>query len=346
MYPRRDFRGDEGYAAFAMQTYFAGRHLLRSYGLECSGRAGIVAVSSRDRAEELRHKASLLRLSAEEFRELGRAEATFNLGHFHDDGCSYFTIPDAPFDGAMVLGQMRQQAVEHGTKFVEVSEPVVLEPAGSATRVRFDRTDILSSLTFVAAGSGSVPLLAQLGHDLDCNIRRTPLLVTHSRCFLPASIYIDLDRGFSAVRHPCGTEGMATVIGTRAKTEPVRAGPPDKRTVSDTEREELLSCLHPKMSDELGDWRVTAGEELIPGAKPLTQYEPWIEDFGNVVFGSPGRATVSMLAAVDVFARLRPKKPGRSAKARLIRDGLAGWTGPIRMHFTPDYNFDDSERSP
>ena len=92
---------------------------------------------------------------------------------------------------------------------------------------------------------------------------------------------------------------------------------------------------------------MTAGEELIPEAEGLTQYEPWIEEFGNVVFGSPGRATVVKLAAVTAMARLSRLRDSLRdadvARGFFNGGGVSGWDARISMHFATDYDFDDSE---
>lgn len=347
LYPRLEFDSADDFEALGSRTFFAGRQLQKACGLESGMAGGIVATSDPKRAEELRFKADLLRMSPTEFRELACDEARSLLGGYFGADTSYFRIPDTPFDGAAVLDHMRRSAECNGTRFWVSPVPVTVEPSGSCTRIRFDRFEVLSPITLVASGSGSVALLEQLGHRLDCVVRRTPLLVSKAECFLPAPIYVDLDRGFSAVRHRCNQDEVATVVGTRARTQPISPTRPDDRLVSESEKEAMERCLHPLLQSGLRPWRVTVGEELIPQGGKLTQYEPWIEEYENVVFASPGRATVGQLAAVEVMARLNrlrnARQPAWKASKPASQWELTPWDGPIRMHFRQPYSFDDLE---
>jgi hypothetical protein len=174
------------------------------------------------------------------------------------------------------------------------------------------------------------------------------LLVSDQPSNLPSNVFVDLERGYSAVRHVCaGLPDGAVVVGTKAKLQPAPRVFPDDRRIPLNEQEEFAQYLPPALAARLLPGRYTAGYEVIPERSGgLTAYEPWVEDFGNVLFASPGRATVGLMAAQTTLAKLIEKRgEGASSKFNLPSVARSNWTGPITMHFAPDYKFDDAERA-
>jgi hypothetical protein len=346
MYPIKRFGSEARYREFANRTYFAGREMLTDCGVKPKGASGIIAVKDAGRIEDLHRKAGLLSLSQDEFRQMEPDEATSIIGELAEKDASYFIIPDSPFDEAGVMTSLRAQALTHGTEFIEVSAPVKIERRRSGVRILFEGEALDVPATLVAAGSGSFELMKQAGYELNGVLRRTPLLVSGEQAGLPSPVYVDLERGFSAVSHQC--EGMChgvVVVGTRATFEPAPRIVPDDRIIPACECKDFEACLPPALAAKLYPGRYTAGYEVIPSTETgKTIYEPWIEDMGDIVFASPGRATVALEAARETLARLIPKMTSGAAKTQLPLRRFSAWSNPITMHFTPTYSFDDAEK--
>jgi glycine/D-amino acid oxidase-like deaminating enzyme len=346
MYHIGEFRSEADYAHFATKTFFAGRSMLAECGLPLSSRRGLVCVKRADRIDDLIHKNTLLRFGQDEFRQLESDEVEARLQEFGDPGTTYFSIPDTPFDEAGVLTYLRKSAVRDGAQFLEVANPITLAPRNDLVRIHWDGNMLESPVTLITAGAGSFDLVGQLGQVLQGELRRTPLLVSSNACAMPSPIFIDLDRGFSAVHHLCtGLNHGAIVVGTKARLQPADFALPDDRRIPVREQQRLKDCLHPILAERLLPGRLTAGYEVIPVAsKALTAFEPWIEDLGSAIFASPGRATMALEAARTTLAQILKKiRERRGEKFGYDASGHARWNAEISMHYTPQYTFDDAE---
>jgi glycine/D-amino acid oxidase-like deaminating enzyme len=346
MYHVGDFRSEADYAEFATKTFFAGREMLTDCGLPLSSSRGLVCVRRAERIDDLVRKSALLKFGQDEFRRLESDEVADRLREFADPKTTYFCIPDAPFDEAGVLTHLRKSAEGAGAEFLEVAAPVTLEPRGDLIRVRWDGNTLESPVTLITAGAGSFDLVRQLGQALSGELRRTPLLVSSNDCPMPSPIFVDLDRGFSAVHHLCdGLTHGATVVGTKARLQPADFALPDDRRIPASEQQQLKDCLPPVLAERLLPGRFTAGYEVIPAtSKALTAFEPWIEDLGSAIFASPGRATMALAAARMTLARILGKiRERRGKRFDYDSSGHARWDAEINMHYTPRYTFDDAE---
>ena len=230
MYHVEGFRSEADYAEFATRTFFAGRTMLSDCGLPLSSSPGLICVQREDRVADLVRKVALLKFGRDEFRRLELDEVDNRLQEFADPKSAYFSIPDTPFDEAGVLTHLRRSAVRDGAEFIELTEPVTLERRGDLIRIHCGGNTLNSPVTLITAGAGSFALVGQLGLALQGELRRTPLLVSSNDGAIPSPIFIDLDRGFSAVHHPCdGLSHGATVIGTKARMQPAPFVLPDDR---------------------------------------------------------------------------------------------------------------------
>ncbi len=344
MYPISHFSSPEAYANFAAKTYFAGRDLLAMCNLPRPEPGGLLGVSADFHIQQLARKRELLKLSDYEFAQLEAAEAKRLMGMHYEKGSTYYRIPDGPFNEAAVLCHFRDEATRSGAIFIEVDQPVELERKNDSVRILFADREILSPTVVVTAGAGSFTLMRQCGVHLDGDLQRTPLVVGDAPSDMPASIVVDLDRGFSAVRHDRGPGGAAVVMGTRAKTLP--APDPAERIVAVSDQAEFGALVPPAFQSSLASGRYTAGYEVMPkrGLGP-SAYEPWIRQEGPVIFGSPGRATVSALAAqkllADVIERWQANRQQRTSAVDLA--GCSEWNCPIAMHYMPTYDYNDAE---
>ncbi len=345
MYPISHFADENAYRAFADKTFFAGRELLAMCGLPVPEGGGLLGVSGEFHLAQLARKRELLRLSDHDFAQLEAAEAKRVMGRYYEDGSTYFRIPDGPFNEAVVLGHFRDEAIEHGALFVEVDEPVRLERSADAVKVLFDDSrEIISPTVVVTAGVGSFGLMKQCGVTLNGELQRTPLVVGDAPSDMPASIVVDLGRGFSAVRHDRGDAMTAAVVmGTRTKSR--HDGPP-KRIIPFADQREFSTSVPPAFQASMSGGRYTAGYEVIPrrGAG-VSAYEPWIEADGPVIFASPGRATVTGLAAQDLFGAVRRRwkseRHGRTSPIDI--SNCSAWRCQIAMHYMPYYSYNDAE---
>ena len=265
MCPITQFGGHQEYERFATKTFFAGCEMLQACNVPLATGNGILGVKDPKRIEEVRSKSKLLRFSENEFRKLERDEVTTKVGDLADDGTSYFHIPDVPFNEAGVLTHLREEARRHGAEFMEVSQPVTLERFNKIVRIRCDDEIFESPLTLLTAGSGSFDLVDQVGGKLEGELRRTPLLVSDQPSNLPSDVFVDLERGYSAVRHVCaGLPYGAVVVGTKAKLQPAPRVFPEDRRIPINERKEFAQYLPPTLAARLFPGRYTAGYEVIP----------------------------------------------------------------------------------
>jgi glycine/D-amino acid oxidase-like deaminating enzyme len=346
MYRPKDFNNDlRACAAFASRTFIAGQRMLKTCGIPLSTGNGILAASKETRIDEVRALSKELKFTQDEFRQLEADEVKEQIGAFANPKASYFAVPDAPFDEAGVLTFLRDGATAKGAVFVEVDDAVRLERRNGTVIVHLGENELESKLTLVTAGCGSFQLLGQLGEMLPHQLRRTPLLVSDRPSGLPADVYVDVDLGFSAVRHKCATTGVEhVVVGTRTHDQPTAYAFPDERKIPLKEQMDFASNLHPELARKLLPSRFTAGYEVMPlEGSGISQYEPWIKDFGDVVFASPGRATVAFMAATEVMDLMLSKVSG--SKFDCIYQAGSKWAGHVAMHFNNvHYNFDDAEQ--
>jgi glycine/D-amino acid oxidase-like deaminating enzyme len=341
--PIHQFKNEEAYGTFANQTFLAGRELLERCGLPVPQTGGILGLKEEPHLRDLTRKRKLLKLTAQEFDQLEQAEAERVMGSHYEPGSTYYRIPDGPFDEAAVLSHFRREAAQDGAVFIEVRDPVRLERHTDAVKISFEDREITSPTVVVTAGAGSISLMKQCGIALDGDLQRTPLIVGDAPPDMPAPIVIDLGRGFSAVRHERGGNGPAVVIGTRTKKRP--APDPAERIVSVADQQRLAFSIPPGFQGSLTGARYTAGYELMPRKGiGLSPYQPWMITDGPVIFASPGRATVSLLAARNVLADVierRSVDPRRTSRVDLAQ--CSPWDCDIAMHYMPFYSFNDAE---
>lgn len=347
LYKLEDFADENEYRNVARTTYFGGREMLRECEMSHSSERGVLRVLDPNRIAETEYKARLLKLPESEFRRLETNEARDLLLEMYEPNSTYYTLPDSPFDEAGVLRYLRARAMEKGAEFVQLTEPVSLEPITGTTRIRCGQTALESPVTLVAAGAGSLPLMTQAGYTLSAELRRTPLFVHSGTCGLAVPLLADVNRGFSVLRHIGNSSSSgAIVIGTKSKKQPVEFVPPDQRRIPDDEIVKFKKCLHPELDRYVSTGRFTAGYEVIPKPPVVKSFvEPWIEDCGNILFASPGRATLGLAGAKLALASLISKIAQRNGKQfRLVhlRNSLP-WDNDIHMHFEDHYDFDDKE---
>jgi glycine/D-amino acid oxidase-like deaminating enzyme len=346
MYSLDEFSDHDDYAVLANRTFFAGRSMLAECGIPHSTEFGIISVKDSERIRQLELKRTLLGMPNEDFRLLERSEFPAGLTDVTASDSAYYRIPDCPFDEAAVLRALRDIARSHNADFVQLTHPVQLEAAGAATRIRYGGHVFESPVIVIAAGAGSFHLVNQIGGQLDGELRRTPLLVSHSPQLVPCSVFVDWDSGYSAVKHAApGLPNGAAVVGTKARLQPAPIVSAADRRIPENERLKFERCLHPALAKSLLPGRFTAGYEVIPRRTTgLTAYDPWIVPFGNVLFASPGRATIGWLAAQEALEKTIEMIEAASFR-RVVHspDPLLTWQHPIHMHYTTQYSFNDLE---
>lgn len=349
IYRLKDFSSEDDYVALANRTFFSGRSMLEECRLPHSPGRGIISVKNPKRIAELERKRDLLGVSSDEFHRLEVGEIPAGLKDVTDSGSVYYRIPDCPFDEAAVLEYLRNVARSYDADFVQLAEPVRLERDGSMTRIRYGDCVFDSPVTAIAAGAGSFELVRQIGRQLDGELRRTPLLVSHSPELVPCPVFVDLDRGYSAVKHvladlPFG----AAVVGTKAKLQPAPFAAAADRKVLETERVEFEEYLHPELRRTLLPGRFTAGYEVIPlRSTGVSAYEPWIVVFDNVLFASPGRATIGWSASQEALDHVIEMILAQSEQPVVhTPDPYSSWQHPVQMHYMPTYSFNDLELRP
>ena len=74
-------------------------------------------------------------------------------------------------------------------------------------------------------------------------------------------------------------------------------------------------------------------------AAGVTFVEPFIQKFDNVIFASPGRATLGLRAANKALAEVISIMESRGRQRfQFISPYRSFWTGTIEMHYRPAYN--------
>jgi len=349
MYPIGHFANEQAYAAFAARTYIAGRELLAMCGLPVPQCSGLLGVNGDFHLQQVARKRQLLKLSEREFAQLEEAEAKRVMGAHYEAGSTYYRIPDGPFNEAAILNHFREEATQAGATFLEVNQPVRLERSAEAVKVLFDGREMTSPTVVVTAGAGSFSLMQQCGVTLNGDLQRTPLVVGEAPPDMPAAIIVDLGRGFSAVRHNQGAAGAAVVMGTRTKTRP--APDPVQRFIPVADQEEFSNFVPPGFQTSVATGRYTAGYEVMPKRDiGVSAYEPWIHSDGPVIFASPGRATVSALAAQSVLAEVITRwtndRYGHRRTTRVDLSKCNEWNCEIAMHYMPTYSYNEAEARP
>jgi hypothetical protein len=340
LYPANLFQAAMEFRRIGVMSYFGGRRMLAQCEMEPSADRAIVKVSEQSRIDLLVRRAQIMRWKEENFRRLDSAEAKAKLGELHESGATYYLCPDAPFDEASVLQHLRDAAIATGAAcFCETDDPVALSRNSDALMITCGRATLESPVTLVAAGASNVALAQQIMCDLPASLRQTPLLVHAGPVGFDAPIVVDLDRGFAAVRHPCEESNGAIVIGTKVHQPNASFVSPPRRRISRQDTERFRSCLHPALEIRVARGRFTAGFELMPAPPAQVSFvEPFVQSFGNVVFASPGRATIALKAAEHAFAEvLRIIEARGRSRFRFQLQETSRWSGPINMHYRPEY---------
>lgn len=345
MYNPNDYGSDADFRVAVTSAFYNGPRLLRLCGMERSKEQGILQVSSQKRIDGIRKTASLLRLSDRQFRETSFDEARDVLGEQAEQDASYFIIPDTPFDEAGVMEKLRAQAIADGAVFWELDTPAEIAEHEGKLQIFCDGETLVSPLTFIAAGAGTSRFYGQISDAPNpFNLQFTPLMVHHGSSKHTAPVYVNVDKGFSSVRHRLnGNDECGFVTGTRVKGEDPKRDPNRSRQISPDEITRFKDELSGKLMMDSARARFTGGCELILKGVPLV--EPWLKDMGNVVLGSPGRATVALRAAEDAFKLLEMKLLANGhQRFQLAAAKQSQWEGAINMHFVPTYSFDDAQR--
>ncbi len=340
LYPFNLFTKDEDFRRVGAMTYFGGREMLAQCGMEPAGERAVVRVLNQSRIATLEQRARILRLRPENFRRLATDEAQACLGYLYESNSSYFVCPDCPFDEAAVLSHLRDAAAAEGAEFCEIDEPVTLARNRDLIEIRWGATVLQSAVTLIVAGAGGLELAGQLGCDVPAHLRQTPLLVHSGTCGLPSPILVDFDRGFAAVKHECIESNGALVVGTRIHRQPAAFLPPHERRISREDTRAFRKALHPELDKNLPSGRFTAGFEVMPTvAAGVTFVEPFVKRFDNVVFASPGHATLGLRAARKALSEVISiiEERGRR-RFQFLSSDKSPWTGPIEMHYRPIYN--------
>jgi glycine/D-amino acid oxidase-like deaminating enzyme len=344
LYRPKDFKTERECREVAARTRLWGRQLLRECGLLDGGRGAVLRVAaSQNRSldgeiEDLMGRAAALRLPESDFFRLDRSEVEARVGAFAEEGSVYFNIPDAPFDEAGVIRVLRQKAVSTGAVFLDLPSPPTLRRDGPRITIEHGSLRIVTTLAVVAAGAASIDVLSRLGHALDGYLRQTPLLVHEAPHDLRVPLLVD--RKFSVVRHAATNRAPdgALVIGTVHRRDNAPFVPAHARRILPDEVEAFRSFLPPELCGSVDTGRFTAGVELIP-PRNRSFLDHWVEDFGPIVFASPGRATLAWDAAIKALALIAPKVAERPT---CRWEGIADpWTSDVHMHFSDHYTFDD-----
>lgn len=338
-----DFSSAEAFRAFGVQVYNFGREMLRECGLPPPSESGLLFASNPARIAELHEVARLLGLPDHEFRRLDGDDARRAKGEHWKDAVACFRTPDCPFDEASVLEHYRRAAKADGAWFIELERPARLARIDGGVRIRFDGLEIDAPLVVVAAGAGSFELMAQYGSALSGSLQRTPLLVAEAPAFMPAAVVADLDCGMVGVRHARGGDPAALVLGTYVKCKNVPFSEASQRIIPKAKQEEFRLALPSGFRDLQG--RFTAGYELVPSPElPMSRFQPWIDVRGDVIFASPGRATIATLAATKTLAEIiKHRRADHSRKAEVDISACKEWDDPIAMHFMNGFHFNDGE---
>lgn len=339
----RDFPSRDAFREFGQQAYFFGRDTLKECGLPTPAERGLLITSDPVRIAELHEARALLRFPEDEFRQLEPDESQRLGGEHWDPGAAYFYIPDAPFDEASVLEYYRAAAKSEGAVFLNLEEPARLSRVAGGVRVAFDGYRIDAPLVVVAAGAGSFGLMAGYGVTLNGSLQRTPLRVAEAPPSMPAPVMVDSNWGWSGVRHFRAGDSPAIVMGTRVNCKNVAFADAFERNIPEAKKLEFMSRTPPPFDRLAG--RFTAGYEVVPApGVTISRFSPWIEAHGDVIFGSPGRATTAKVAVNQALVKIMQHRIARPGKTTPFdRSECREWDELIEMHFMGTFDFDDGE---
>lgn len=347
LYKRADFPDDKTYMRVVRRTLAGGRDMLRGLRIEPSTERAVLRVKTGSKKHiDFEARRKLLRIEAIT-PVLKPDEAEAMVGRYlYESDSTYYSPPDSPFDEALVVERLRAQAIAAGAQFIDLTTPVTLERTTGGLRVHIEDLTIEPPVTLIAAGAGTVRCLADLDHPPLAELRQTPLLAySGERAASLPPIFIDYERGFSSVRHRTGgvASGAAVVVGTKIHRN-VEFKQPEARRISSTDISDFEDCLSDPFKSLILEGRFTAGFELIPRDKTRSYLAPWIEDLGDALLASPGRATLGWAAAREVF-RLMLTKAGEIGRRNIGPVPSSPWSCEIHMHFSDHYSFTDAEEA-
>jgi glycine/D-amino acid oxidase-like deaminating enzyme len=337
----------------AKRMFHGGNAMLAQLGVQppSDDRRGILRVKGVDDTNQLLADAKDLSIS-KLVNRIPHSEAESRLGSLYDSQGQYFTIPDAPFDEAMVMTRLREAAQQNGATLAETAEPITLKLDSSkkALQVDLGGQPVKSKVTVCAAGAGNISLRDQLGLQPIFTIRQTPLLVADEDLGTNAFLFADRSRGWSFTRHPSAPGGSANayVIGTRVH-RPVDFKPADARRILADDFKLFRQCLPDSLAHLCDRGRFTAGYEIIPDESTRTRYvEPWVDqhpEFPQLLFAMPGRATLGLFTArqvaTSVFKHLSDDGHRGKGRSSLGLSNDQAWNGQVHMHFEPYFDFND-----
>lgn len=351
-----DFRrrgNREAGLVLARRMFVGGRRMLRDLEIPVPDDAqrGILCVKDRNQADNLKEDARELKIS-KLVEELGAEEAASRLGALYDSSETYFTIPDVPFDEAAVLTRYRDIAVSEGAVFCEVDEPVEFakaEDSACGFVVKAAGEELSARLTLAVSGAGNQVFFEQLGLEKPFSLQQTPLLVVPGTNITTAPIYADRSKRFSYVYQDTADEKCdgAMIVGTGVKRKGVAHCHPEERRILEEDVERFESVLPAPIKERLDGARYTAGREVIPNSAAISFLQPWLEqsiEFPTLMFGFPGRATLSQVTAGMIIEKIAPSLSGNpKTKREGVRPlGARPWSANVSMHYESVYSFNDA----
>lgn len=334
------YAGDRHEVAARMR--WSGRRMLRKYGLAPPTARGIFRVANEAAADALLADARSIRLQGQVER-LSESENRRILGPFHLPGRPCFSVPDAPFNQAQLLQEVRREGAKDGARYRDVKEPVSLKPVGTGRFILCTPDgELQPDATVVAAGCATSSLLLPLGIRAPLAVYRSPLLNMRADALLQETpLFVDRSTALSAVRHESTSwGGNVLVVGDRTRSL-MPPAEPMIRKITRAEEESLLLLLPPDIRPTRDVCRGTAGFKTEGfNDDGESSIEPWIfapPEWPSLLAAVPGKATMSLATAEAVIRRVTTLEPGLPLPTL-----DSSWHDPVRMHF--DYP-DLDERS-
>lgn len=340
------YRDSTGAHVLQMQT--SGDLLLAHTGVDQPSSEGLFLLPSdaTKEAQDLLDAAGRLGL-ASRVRELDPVSAARRSGKFHLEGRTAFTVPDAPFDEALVLKRLRRMASRGGVALKTVGTSVTLARSRDRARVvdpdfRLHDFDAI----VLAAGAGTPRLLQEVDLESCFAVYQSALLVIPDDRdpVIRADLLADLETGLAVVRH-----GDAVVVGGRFRRR--IDDPSAPRFVTAAEQEEILDLLPPAVNDHCRRGRWTSGYKTEHVEEDGTSsIAPWLQgpqDHGidNLWVAVPGKATLAWLTADRLIGDIMETLTPGTEAASPTHDLGTPWGDEIFMHYSSHYSSMNDRRT-
>jgi len=310
----------------ALQMSDWGRRMVEKFQVPFPARKGVFRLSDENQAKLFLNGAEQLKIRGT-VRRLEGLEPEIACGPFFEPGGVHFEVPDAPFDGALLLRRALQDANQLGIQCI-AEKAEVSKGNGKHFSVQSQTNTFEAVYVVLCAGGALIEMLDRDHLDLPNRLAvyRSCLLRLRRSDALGVPLYVEIGpgRGLSIAQHlptvvpPRG----CLVIGNRDRRRltPEEIG---QRLVTEPEQKELRRFIPPSVLEGMfgDDVRFTAGHKTEAlDENENASVEPWTgkwPNFPSFRAAVPGKATLALYHAERVIGSLPKPRTWRGATSAL-----------------------------